>query len=213
MVPQFPLACPLWLLSLRAVASCLQCDRRFLDSVATVLKETLPEDLPDRDTLMERHIEALADLHGTFFQKKHERVLDVRGATSLKSDIISQLRGIKKNSTWKGVFLWQLSMYQLRVSLRRRMQQMLEKFADLACSEDCTVTEGPVLDCWTCLRITVQCFDGELCGVEDRRLAEYNEIVLYVFLVCESVLLTSVTLVYLVCFKHRKKMWQKALAH
>lgn len=26
------------------------------------------------------------------------------------------------------------------------------------------MTEGPVLDCWTCLRINAQCFSGELCG-------------------------------------------------
>lgn len=25
------------------------------------------------------------------------------------------------------------------------------------------VTEGPVLDCWTCLRMTTRCFRGEYC--------------------------------------------------
>ncbi|KAL7990072.1 hypothetical protein Chor_012738, partial [Crotalus horridus] len=60
------------------------------------------------------------------------------------------------------VFLWQLSMYQLRFSLRKKIHQILEKFADL---------------------------------VEDRHLAEYNEIVLYVFLVCESAITTSIILV------------------
>ncbi|XP_042329724.1 izumo sperm-egg fusion protein 3 [Sceloporus undulatus] len=176
------------------------------------MKETLPEDVPDRYTLIERHVQALADLHSTFLQKKYERVLDVRGVMSLKSDIISRLREIN-NSTWKGVFLWQLSMYKLRVFLQNHMQQTLEKFADFACSEDCTITEGPVLDCWTCLRIVVQCFDGELCGVEDKRLAEYNEIVLYVFLVCESVVLSSAVLIYLVCFKHKRMMIQKIIGH
>ncbi|XP_066483093.1 izumo sperm-egg fusion protein 3 [Tiliqua scincoides] len=206
MVPHFLLVFPL-----QMAAACFQCDRRFLDSVATLLKETLPEDVPSRDALMEQHIQALADLHGTFLQKKYERVLDVRGVMSLKADVINHLHGGIKNNTWKGVFLWQLSMYQYRVSLRKRMQQTLEKFADLACSEDCTVIEGPVLDCWSCLRIVAQCFDGELCGVEERHLAEYKEIVLYVFLVCESVLLTSIMLVYLVCYKHKNKMLRKAL--
>ncbi|KAL8176684.1 UNVERIFIED_CONTAM: hypothetical protein K2H54_037499 [Gekko kuhli] len=210
-MPQFPLAFPLLLWFLQGGFSCLHCDRRFLDSVATVLKEILPEDLSGRDTLIERQIKALADLHGTFLQNNYERVLDVRGVASLKSDIINQLREIKKKP-WKGVFLWQLSMYHFRVSLRAQMKKTLERFADLACSEDCTVTEGPILDCWTCLRIAVQCFDGELCGVEDERLAEHKEINLYVFLVCESVLISSAVLVYLVCFKHKKKMLQKALA-
>ncbi|XP_013927342.1 PREDICTED: izumo sperm-egg fusion protein 3 [Thamnophis sirtalis] len=104
-------------------------------------------------------------------------------------------------------------MYQLRFSLRKKIRQILEEFADLACSEDCTVIEGPILDCWTCLRITTQCFDGEVCGVEDKRLAEYNEIVLYVFLVCESVITTSIILVYMVCFKYRKRMLLKSLGY
>ncbi|XP_060112341.1 izumo sperm-egg fusion protein 3 [Heteronotia binoei] len=205
------LAFPLLLWFLQGVSSCLQCDRHFLDSVATLLKEMLPVEIPERSSLIARHIKALADLHGTFLQHNYERVLDVRGATSLKYNIINQLREIKKQP-WKGVFLWQLSMYHFRVSLRKQMKQTLEQFADLACSEDCTVTEGPILDCWTCLRIATQCFDGELCGVEDAHIAEHKEINLYVFLVCESVLISSAVLVYLVCFKHKKKMLQKALA-
>ncbi|KAK9397542.1 izumo sperm-egg fusion protein 3 [Crotalus adamanteus] len=187
MVLQVLLAFFLGLLSLQGVASCLQCDPRFLKWVVSLLKETLPDDLPNRNSLITRHIQALADLHGTFLRRNYERIL--------------------------GVFLWQLSMYQLRFSLRKKIHQILEKFADLACSEDCTVIEGPILDCWTCLRITTQCFDGEVCGVEDRRLAEYNEIVLYVFLVCESVITTSIILVYLVCFKYRKRMLLKSLGY
>ncbi|KAH0626428.1 hypothetical protein JD844_001399 [Phrynosoma platyrhinos] len=226
MMPQFLSVFSLFLLSLKTTAGCLQCDGRFLDSVATLMKETLPEDVPNRYALIERHVQALADLHGTFLRKKYERVLDVRGVMALKSDIISRLREIN-NSTWKGVFVWQLSMYQLRVSLQNRMQQTLEKFADFGTNPTgkdrqtrrlsshhtllvrktvgfwlsalmffllVAMTEGPVLDCWTCLRIVVQCFDGELCGVEDKRLAEYNEVVLYIFLVCESVVLSSAVL-------------------
>nr|XP_048688488.1 myosin-10-like isoform X2 [Caretta caretta] len=93
-----------------------------------------------------------------------------------------------------GVHLLQLTLAQHRDSLRTRLRETLESFADLACSEDCTVTEGPVLDCWTCLRISAQCFDGELCGEEDPRDAERKEITLYLFLVCQSVLLASTAL-------------------
>ncbi|XP_062814175.1 izumo sperm-egg fusion protein 3 [Anolis carolinensis] len=211
MVPWFLSVFLLFLLSFKAASGCLQCDRRFLDSAATVMKETLPGDVPDREMLIERHVEALSNIHGTYLRQKYERVLDVRGVKAIKSDIISRLREIKAG-TWKGVFLWQLSLYEIRTSLRQRMQRMLEKFADLACSEDCTVTEGPILDCWTCLRILAQCYDGELCGVEDKRLAEYNEVVLYVFLVCESVVLTSTLLIYMVCIKHTRTSLQKALA-
>lgn len=74
-VPQFLLAFPLLLWSLQLVASCLHCDGRFLNSVVTLLKEMLPAELPDRDALIERHVQALADLHGTFLQTKYQRVL------------------------------------------------------------------------------------------------------------------------------------------
>uniref|UniRef100_A0A670ZBT4 IZUMO family member 4 n=1 Tax=Pseudonaja textilis TaxID=8673 RepID=A0A670ZBT4_PSETE len=130
MVLQVLLACFLWLLSFQAAAGCLQCDPHFLKWVASVLKETLPGDLPNRDSLITRHIQALADLHGTFLRRNYERILG-------------------------------FSMYQLRFALRKKIQQILEKFADLA------VIEGPILDCWTCLRITTQCFDGEVCGGMD----------------------------------------------
>ncbi|XP_067325576.1 izumo sperm-egg fusion protein 3 [Anolis sagrei] len=211
MVPWFLSVFLPFLLSFKAASGCLQCDRRFLESAATIMKETLPNDVPDRESLIERHVEAFSNIHGTYLRQKYERVLDVRGVKAIKAEIISRLREIKAG-TWRGVFLWQLSLYEMRTSLRPRMQRKLEKFADLACSEDCTVTEGPVLDCWTCLRILAQCYDGELCGVEDKRLAEYNEIVLYVFLVCESVVLTSTLLIYIVCIKHTRTSLQKALA-
>uniref|UniRef100_A0A8D0DGU6 Uncharacterized protein n=1 Tax=Salvator merianae TaxID=96440 RepID=A0A8D0DGU6_SALMN len=167
-----------WLLSLQVAAGCLQCDQRFLDSAAAVLAEMLPADLPERDTLLERHVQALADLHGTFLRKKYERVQPLRNyfLCSAWHKLFLLLLPL-------GVFLWQLSMYQLRLQVPR-----------FDAPSPVAVTEGPILDCWTCLRIAVQCFDGELCGVEDRRLAEYNEVVLYVFLVCESVLVTSAVL-------------------
>uniref|UniRef100_A0A8C6X947 Izumo sperm-egg fusion protein 3 n=1 Tax=Naja naja TaxID=35670 RepID=A0A8C6X947_NAJNA len=134
MVLQVLLASFLWLLSFQGVASCLQCDPHFLKWVASLLKETLPGDLPNRDSLITQHIQALADLHGTFLRRKYERILGVT-----RRRII----------------------FRLRFSLRKKIRQILEKFADLA------VIEGPVLDCWTCLRITTQCFDGEVCGGMD----------------------------------------------
>ncbi|XP_032092159.1 izumo sperm-egg fusion protein 3 [Thamnophis elegans] len=213
MVLQVVLACFLWLLSFQGVASCLQCDPRFLKWVVSLLKETLPGDLPNRDSLITRHIQALTDLHATFLRRNYERILDVRGVSGIKLHIMKQLQTIKQMQ-WKGVLLWQLSMYQLRFSLRKKIRQILEEFADLGNnSEEKSVIEGPILDCWTCLRITTQCFDGEVCGVEDKHLAEYNEIVLYVFLVCESVITTSIILVYMVCFKYRKRMLLKSLGY
>ncbi|KAH1181267.1 hypothetical protein KIL84_002201 [Mauremys mutica] len=106
---------------------------------------------------------------------------------AVKAALSGWLRALKE-TPWKGVHLLQLMLAQHRESLRTRLREALESFADVA------VTEGPVLDCWTCLRINAQCFDGELCGEEDPRDAERKEITLYLFLVCQSVLLASAAL-------------------
>uniref|UniRef100_A0A8C5RQ40 Izumo sperm-egg fusion protein 3 n=1 Tax=Laticauda laticaudata TaxID=8630 RepID=A0A8C5RQ40_LATLA len=163
MVFQLLLACFLWLLSFQGVASCLQCDPHFLKWVASLLKETLPGDLPNRDSLITRHIQALANLHGTFLRRNYERILGVsRRRIIFRTGKESSSLPFFSSSTFPlGVFLWQFSMYQLRFALRKKIHQILEKFADLA------VIEGPILDCWTCLRITTQCFDGEVCGGMD----------------------------------------------
>ncbi|XP_075771342.1 izumo sperm-egg fusion protein 3 isoform X3 [Pelodiscus sinensis] len=146
---------------------CLHCDRPFLRRLGVLLGEVLPSEVPNRDTLIQRHVQAFERLYSTHLHKKHHRVLDVRGVLAAKAALTSWLRALKE-TPWKAV------------------------------------TEGPVLDCWTCMRITVPCFDGELCGEEDPRDAERNEIILYLFLVCQSVLLASAALLYWVCCRHRR---------
>ncbi|XP_043390823.1 izumo sperm-egg fusion protein 3 [Chelonia mydas] len=182
---------------------CLHCDRPFLRGLGVLLREVVPSEVPDRDALIQRHVQAFERLYSTHLPEKHHRVLDVRGVLAVKAALTSWLRALKE-TPWKGVHLLQLTLAQHRDSLRTRLRETLESFADLACSEDCTVTEGPVLDCWTCLRISAQCFDGELCGEEDPRDAERKEITLYLFLVCQSVLLASAALLYCVCYRHRR---------
>ncbi|XP_074874004.1 izumo sperm-egg fusion protein 3 [Carettochelys insculpta] len=183
--------------------ACLHCDRPFLRRLGVLLGEVLPSDVPNRDALVQRQLQALEHLYRTSLLEKHHRVLDVRGVLRVKALLTGWLRALK-DMPWKGVHLLQLTLAQHRDFLRTRLRDALESFADLACSEDCTVTEGPVLDCWTCLRITAPCFDGELCGEEDPRDAERKEIILYLFLVCQSVLLSSAVLLYCVCCRRRR---------
>ncbi|XP_073737422.1 izumo sperm-egg fusion protein 3 isoform X5 [Callorhinus ursinus] len=68
------------------------------------------------------------------------------------------------------------------------------------------VTEGPVLDCWTCLRITSRCFRGEYCGEEDSKKTESREIALFLTLLTEVVILGSALLLFHICVSHRRKM-------
>ncbi|XP_067388866.1 izumo sperm-egg fusion protein 3 isoform X2 [Emydura macquarii macquarii] len=187
----------LLLLRSQGAGSCLHCDRPFLQRLGVLLGEVVPPEVPSRDALIQRQVQAFEDLYRTLQLDKHHRVLDVRGVLSVKAALTSWLRDLKE-TPWKGVHLLQLTLAQHRNSLRTRLRDVLESFADLA------VTEGPVLDCWTCLRINAQCFGGELCGVEDPRDAERKEITLYLFLVCQSVLLVSTALLYCVCCRHRR---------
>ncbi|XP_035148129.1 izumo sperm-egg fusion protein 3 isoform X2 [Callithrix jacchus] len=68
------------------------------------------------------------------------------------------------------------------------------------------VVEGPILDCWTCLRMTSRCFKGEYCGDEDPRKAENREIALFLILLATAVILGSVLLLFYFCIFHRRKM-------
>ena len=36
------------------------------------------------------------------------------------------------------------------------------------------MVEGPILDCWTCLRMTNRCFKGEYCGGNKDRGMEFS---------------------------------------
>ncbi|XP_043357181.1 izumo sperm-egg fusion protein 3 isoform X2 [Dermochelys coriacea] len=201
----------LLLLRPRGAGGCLHCDKPFLRGLGVLLREVVPSEVPDRDALIQRHVQAFEHLYSTHLPEKHHRVLDVRGVLAVKAALTSWLRALKE-TPWKGpaapqqcpsiyppgVHLLQLTLAQHRDSLRTLLRETLESFADLA------VTEGPVLDCWTCLRISAQCFDGELCGEEDPQDAERKEITLYLFLVCQSVLLASAALLYCVCYRHRR---------
>ncbi|XP_044845119.1 izumo sperm-egg fusion protein 3-like [Mauremys mutica] len=240
------MSCSLLLLLLllrpRGAGSCLHCDRPFLRGLGVLLGEAVPSEVPNRDALIQRQVEAFERLYSTHLPEKHHRVLDVRRMLAVKAALSGWLRALKE-TPWKGVHLLQLTLAQHRESLRTRLREALESFADVACSEDCSecgppapthnplpggvslgvpdlvppfhipaVSEGPVLDCWTCLRINAQCFDGELCGEEDPRDAERKEITLYLFLVCQSVLLASAALLYCVCCRHRRWLEDRAWA-
>ncbi|KYO38099.1 izumo sperm-egg fusion protein 3 isoform B [Alligator mississippiensis] len=190
-------------LCLQEAGSCLHCDRSFLEALEALLGEVVPPTVPQRDTLIQHHIEAFTQLYTLHLREKQHRVLDVRGVQSLKSALTTWLKGVKEEP-WKGVNLLQLALAQQRDSLLSSLHGALERFANLA------MTEGPVLDCWTCLRINAQCFSGELCGEEDKREVERKEIILYLFLVCECVLLGSGTLLYCVCWRLRWRTWKQA---
>nr|XP_008174214.1 izumo sperm-egg fusion protein 3 [Chrysemys picta bellii] len=158
------MSCSLLLLLLllrpRGAGGCLHCDRPFLRGLGVLLGEAVPSEVPNRDALIQRQVQAFERLYSTHLPEKHHRVLDVRGMLAVKTALSSWLRALKE-TPWKGVHLLQLTLAQHRDSLRTRLREAMESFADLE---------------------------------EDPRDAERKEITLYLFLVCQSVLLASAAL-------------------
>nr|XP_014686617.1 izumo sperm-egg fusion protein 3 isoform X2 [Equus asinus] len=172
----------LWLLLLlhltifHGVKGCLECDPKFIEDIGSLLANLVPPEVPGRTHLLERQIKEMIRLS---FKVSHgDKMLRV-----LAVQKVVKLRTWLKNELYKvGNETWK------------------------ACSEDCVVTEGPILDCWTCLRLTTRCFKGEYCGEEDSRKAENREISLFLILLAEAVILGSALLLFRFCVFHQRKM-------
>ncbi|XP_073737421.1 izumo sperm-egg fusion protein 3 isoform X3 [Callorhinus ursinus] len=167
---------PLSLVAFHGVKGCLECDPKFTEDIRSLLAKMVPSEVPGRFHLLERQIKEMT--HLSFKVSHRDKMLRV-----LAVHKVIKLRIWLKNELYKlGNETWK------------------------ACSEDCVVTEGPVLDCWTCLRITSRCFRGEYCGEEDSKKTESREIALFLTLLTEVVILGSALLLFHICVSHRRKM-------
>ncbi|XP_014686616.1 izumo sperm-egg fusion protein 3 isoform X1 [Equus asinus] len=202
----------LWLLLLlhltifHGVKGCLECDPKFIEDIGSLLANLVPPEVPGRTHLLERQIKEMIRLsfkvsHGD----KMLRVLAVQKVVKLRTWLKNELYKVG-NETWKGGFILQGKLLDVRQNLESKLTEILKNFSEVACSEDCVVTEGPILDCWTCLRLTTRCFKGEYCGEEDSRKAENREISLFLILLAEAVILGSALLLFRFCVFHQRKM-------
>ncbi|XP_063570243.1 izumo sperm-egg fusion protein 3 isoform X5 [Pongo abelii] len=99
-----------------------------------------------------------------------------------------------------GVFIYQGKLLEVCQNLESKLKELLKNFSEVV------VVEGPILDCWTCLRMTDRCFKGEYCGDEDPRKAENREIALFLILLATAVILGSAMLLFHFCIFHRRKI-------
>ncbi|KAM4876534.1 izumo sperm-egg fusion protein 3 isoform 2-T2 [Thomomys bottae] len=172
---------PLSLVTFHGVKGCLDCDPKFIEDIRTMLTRMVPTEVPDRTQLLERQFKEITRLS---FKVVHRNKM---------------LRVL-------GVFIYQGQFLKMRKELESKLAEKLTAFSEVACSEDCTVTEGPILDCWTCLRMSSPCFRGEYCGDDDLKKVENREIVLFLTLFTEAGLLASAVLLFYFCVTHRRKM-------
>ncbi|EDL30944.1 mCG13299, partial [Mus musculus] len=103
------------------------------------------------------------------------------------------------NETWKGVFIIQGNLLEIRQNLEKKLTQIIKNFSEVGNETFLLVIEGPVLDCWNCLRMTTRCFKGDYCQDEDPKTAENREISLYLIFIAEAVILASAVLLQIPC--------------
>uniref|UniRef100_A0A8C3F9U1 Uncharacterized protein n=1 Tax=Chrysemys picta bellii TaxID=8478 RepID=A0A8C3F9U1_CHRPI len=152
------MSCSLLLLLLllrpRGAGGCLHCDRPFLRGLGVLLGEAVPSEVPNRDALIQRQVQAFERLYSTHLPEKHHRVLGVRplpwGHLGWDSRGLRGVCGTGGNQGSAGQW------------------------------------GGGVGGCGGGLGLT-----PFLSPEEDPRDAERKEITLYLFLVCQSVLLAS----------------------
>ncbi|XP_002729548.1 izumo sperm-egg fusion protein 3 isoform X1 [Rattus norvegicus] len=199
---------PLFLAAFHGVKGCLECDPKFTEDVRILLENLVPLEVPERNQLLERQHKEITHISSKVSHKdKMLRLLAVRNVVKLRVWLKDEFYRLG-NETWKGVFIIRGKLLAVRQNLENKLTQILKNFSEVACSEDCIVTEGPVLDCWTCLRMTTRCFRGEYCQDDDPREAENREISLYLIFTAEAVILASAVLLFHVCVTHRRKMRQ-----
>ncbi|XP_077004124.1 izumo sperm-egg fusion protein 3 isoform X1 [Tamandua tetradactyla] len=197
---------PLSLAVLHGVKGCLECDPKFIEDVKFLLAKLMPPDVPGRTHLLGRQMKEILHIsskvsHGN----KMLRVLAVQNVVNLRTWLKNEFYKLG-NETWKGAIILQGKIHDVRHNLESILKETLKAFSELACSEDCIVIEGPILDCWSCLRITTQCFRGEYCEEEDPKKAEKQEISLFLILLAEGTVLGSFLLLFHICVSHRRKM-------
>ncbi|XP_056398966.1 izumo sperm-egg fusion protein 3 isoform X2 [Hyla sarda] len=159
----------------------LDCDPTFVKKLDHYLSSKVPKDVPDRKAFLESVNKEIFSVYWTSFRDKP--YLRIIGINMFLEDIKT-----------------------IKQKLMRQMKQSLEHFADIACTEDCSVTEGPVLDCWTCLRIRAQCFKGSVCGEQDDLVLEKKEVAVYLFLVLEFALMFFFMVLGYLYFKKKMMM-------
>ncbi|KAG8518436.1 Izumo sperm-egg fusion protein 3 [Galemys pyrenaicus] len=198
----------LWLLLLLSlslaifygVKGCLECDPKFKEDIGSLLANIVPSEVPGRTHLLERQSKELTHLSFKVSHKsKMFRIMAVQKVVKLRILLKNELYRLS-NETWKGAFILQGKLLNVRQNLESNLKEVLKNFSNIV------VIEGPILDCWTCLRITTRCFKGEYCGEEDVKMAEAREIALFLILLAEAVILGSALLLFHICVTHRRKM-------
>uniref|UniRef100_A0A8C0R0V2 IZUMO family member 3 n=1 Tax=Canis lupus dingo TaxID=286419 RepID=A0A8C0R0V2_CANLU len=191
---------PLSLAAFHGVKGCLECDPKFTEDIRSLLAKLIPSEVPGRIHLLERQIKEMIRLS---FKVSHRdkmlRVLAVQKVTKLRTWLKNELYKLG-NETFKGAFILQGKLLDVRQNLESKLKEILKNFSEVV------VIEGPVLDCWTCLRITSRCFRGEYCGGERRGKYDYVTVLMRCLTNIEVGIMLFLCSRFYICVSHRRKM-------
>ncbi|KAM4014700.1 izumo sperm-egg fusion protein 3 isoform 3-T3 [Anomaloglossus baeobatrachus] len=115
---------------------------------------------------------------------------------SVKMEILGVYRTSFKNIKY-------LRIIDIRsvATLKKMILDKLRAIQFHACSEDCSVIEGPLLDSKTCLRVRAQCFKGSVCGEQDDLEAEKKQVFLFLSVILEIVIMFTIMIL---CYHYYK---------
>ncbi|ERE83702.1 izumo sperm-egg fusion protein 3 [Cricetulus griseus] len=163
----------------RGVKGCLECDPRFIEDVRTLLAMLIPVEVPGRIQLLDRQHKEIIQLSSKVsHMDKTLRLLAVRNVIKMREWLKHEFYRLG-NETWKGAFIMQGKLLQVRQNLGYQLKESLKSFSEVACSEDCN---------------------------ENPKKADNREIALYLILIAEAVILASAVLLFHFCISHRRKM-------
>ncbi|XP_025708784.1 izumo sperm-egg fusion protein 3 isoform X4 [Callorhinus ursinus] len=131
---------PLSLVAFHGVKGCLECDPKFTEDIRSLLAKMVPSEVPGRFHLLERQIKEMTHLS---FKVSHRdkmlRVLAVHKVIKLRIWLKNELYKLG-NETWKGAFILQGKLLDVRQNLESKLKEILKNFSEV--EEDSKKTES-----------------------------------------------------------------------
>ncbi|MBZ3887101.1 Izumo sperm-egg fusion protein 3 [Sciurus carolinensis] len=122
---------PLSLAALHGVKGCLECDPKFIEDIRTLLTNLVPSEVPGRNQLLERQFKEMTHIS---FKVSHRdkmlRVLAVQKVVKLRTWLKNEFYRLG-NETWKGVFILQGKLLEVRQNLEPKVKETLKAFSEV----------------------------------------------------------------------------------
>ncbi|KAB1279665.1 Izumo sperm-egg fusion protein 3 [Camelus dromedarius] len=122
---------PLCLAAFHGVKGCLECDPKFIEDIKSLLVKLVPSEVPGQAHLLERQIKEMIRLS---FKVSHRdkmlRVLAVQKVVNLRTWLKNELYKLG-NEPWKGAFILQGKLLEVRQTLESKLEEMLKNFSEV----------------------------------------------------------------------------------